>query len=589
VLLGDDADQKSYALLCLVGHVVPDVWTSAAEGALAQAGRVGPYLDYTEAVSGIRGQASVTLRASLVESNLGWADAARATAQQHLSASNYPQAIFSAQTVRQHLRRAYLLGLRSAAPEFRALWEHHGTGPNAGNWGAGLDALVTNGFNAIVPNLLWGGLAHYNSAYLPLSSEYLIYGDQVAACVQAARARGLQVHVWKVNWNLLGAPQSFIDSLRAANRTQVSRYGTNTDWLCPSHPDNFALETNSLLEVVRNYDVDGIHFDYIRYPDGDHCYCTGCRTRFQTQTGLTVANWPADVLAAGSLRTSFLNWRRAQITRLVDAVHAGAKASKPGVKISAAVFPDAPGAYDGVGQDWRLWVTNRLLDFVCPMDYTTDLYRFTNLVTQQLGFVANRIPVYPGIGSYVLESDQTAAQIQATRQLNTGGFILFELSPSAIAGLMPDLRLGVTAPDEPDTDRDLLPDSWELRWFGHLNSKPGEDADQDGLPNSDEYVAGTDPRQPASRVALRIQTMSNALALEFSALATDSPGYQNAARYYRVEYGNSLTTNQWQPLAGFERVMPPLSGSLLASVPLSASTGDEPRWYRLRVWLEQKP
>jgi len=117
--------------------------------------------------------------------------------------------------------------------------------------------------------------------------------------------------------------------LRAANRTQVSRDGLPIDWLCPSHPDNFALETNSMMEVVRNYDVDGIHFDYIRYPDSDYCYCPGCRDRFQSQTGQTVTNWPADVLAAGTLRNGYLDWRRAQITRLVAAVHSGVKALKP--------------------------------------------------------------------------------------------------------------------------------------------------------------------------------------------------------------------------------------------------------------------
>ena len=42
-----------------------------------------------------------------------------------------------------------------------------------------------------------------------------------------------------------------------------------------------ALERDAMLEVATNYDVDGIHFDYIRYPASDHCYCDGCRTRFE--------------------------------------------------------------------------------------------------------------------------------------------------------------------------------------------------------------------------------------------------------------------------------------------------------------------
>ena len=38
---------------------------------------------------------------------------------------------------------------------------------------------------------------------------------------------------------------------------------------------------------ARKYDVDGIHFDYIRYPDGDHCFCAGCRERFGRAAGVT--------------------------------------------------------------------------------------------------------------------------------------------------------------------------------------------------------------------------------------------------------------------------------------------------------------
>jgi len=44
----------------------------------------------------------------------------------------------------------------------------------------------------------------------------------------------------------------------------VDVQGRPTDWLDPAHPANFRLELDSLLEVVRKYDVDGIHFDYIR-------------------------------------------------------------------------------------------------------------------------------------------------------------------------------------------------------------------------------------------------------------------------------------------------------------------------------------
>lgn len=590
ILLGDDADQKAYALLCLVGHFLPDVWPAAAAGVIDAIGRLGPYHNYEEAVAGIRRDAEPTLRAPFVADELAAAAAEREHAVAESAAARYPDAIFAAQAAQARLKQAYYLSLRPVSPEFRAIWEHHATGPFPGDWPAAVEALATNGFTAVFPNMLWGGLAHYDSAFLPHSAEFATYGDQIRACVNAAHARGLQVHVWKVNWNLSGAPQAFIDTLRAAGRTQVSRDGQPIDWLCPSHPDNLALETNSMMEVVRNYDVDGIHFDYIRYPDSRYCYCPGCGSRFQSQTGRTVTNWPADVLATGTLRTAFLDWRRAQITRLVSSIHAGVKAIKPGVKISAAVFPDAASAFDEVGQDWRQWVADGLVDFVCPMDYTTGLNQFTNLVAQQLGYVAGRVPVYPGIGAFILEPDGTLAQLQSTRAAHTGGFILFELGPASPTNLFPALRAGALADDEPDTDNDLLPDSWELHWFDNLGvGGTDTDADGDGLTDREEYILGSDPTRPNAGLAVQTRLVGGSLEISVPGGAVVDPGYRHAERRYRLESTQDYSSaGSWQPVPGLsDHVV--ASGSQTVLFPVSPLPGSAPVFYRVRVWLQQKP
>ena len=124
--------------------------------------------------------------------------------------------------------------------------------------------------------------------------------DQIAQCLTACRKFGLQMHVWKVNWNLGShVPAEFVARLRREQRLQKSSSGKEEPWLCPSNPANQKLEIDSMLEVARNYDVDGIHFDYIRYPDGDHCFCDGCRERFSKSAGVKIQQWPQDVLAEG--------------------------------------------------------------------------------------------------------------------------------------------------------------------------------------------------------------------------------------------------------------------------------------------------
>ena len=131
------------------------------------------------------------------------------------------------------------------------MWNHSGTGAFPGDWQRSAKLLHENGFNMILPNMLWGGVAHYASDVLPRSATFRQYGDQIEQCCAAAKKHGLEVHVWKVNFNLGAAPKDFVETLHRDGRTQMTAKGEPMDWLCPSHPKNQALEKESLLEVAR--------------------------------------------------------------------------------------------------------------------------------------------------------------------------------------------------------------------------------------------------------------------------------------------------------------------------------------------------
>ena len=206
-----------------------------------------------------------------------------------------------------------------------------------------------------------------------------------------------------------------------------------------------------MLEVVRNYDVDGIHFDYIRYPDGDHCFCAGCRERFQHAVAGGLKNWPADVLEGGALRQQWLDWRRSNITTVVKAVSEQARAIKPNIQLSAAVFRYWSTDRDIVGQDWKLWCDKGYLDFVCPMDYTPSNARFEDMVSQRRCNGRARRPVLSGLGRQFISSsrfgaDRAIEEINITRQNNTHGFVIFNYGTNECAELLPKLASGITRP-----------------------------------------------------------------------------------------------------------------------------------------------
>ncbi|UCG59518.1 MAG: family 10 glycosylhydrolase [Phycisphaerales bacterium] len=449
VLLGDDQTKKLQLLLAMIGNIAPELWREAAEGSLLAVGQLGPYNDYESARGRIRELTSDDTRALR---SLESADRLRKQALTLLSEDKFSEAIVTAEKAKGAMLDAYCLAQRPLAGEHRAFWCHSAFGVSGMSWDQAIRLLAENGFTAILPNMLWGGVAYYRSDVLPASPAVEERGDQIALCVAACKKYGIQCHVWKVNFNMGRATDSeFVARMKAEGRTQVQYDGsTNDRWLCPSDPKNQELEIESMLETGRNYDVDGLHFDYIRYPGNEACFCDGCRLRFEKTIGGKIDSWPRDVRNLERLRDKWLDFRRQQITAVVAAVAQRAKQIRSDLKISAAVFRNWPVDRNSVGQDWKLWCDRRYLDFVCPMDYTSSSSQFHRMVENQLAWTG-KVPCYPGIGLTVW-SDSTDVcklieQISITRQLATGGFTIFNYGPTEATRVLPLLGKGMTRSD----------------------------------------------------------------------------------------------------------------------------------------------
>ena len=446
VLLTDDRENKNRLLMSMLGHLLPELWEQSARKKIEGIGVVGPFLSFKEAVDSIRGMPG---RREVTDGHLRRASELRSKAQEFLGAGEFPGALALAGEANTELLHAYCSAQQPAAGEFRAFWCHSAFGVAGVSWDEAVKNLADNGFTAVVPNMLWGGNAYYESSVLPVSPEVGENGDQIAACIAACDKYGLQCHVWKVNWNMSRhAPAAFADRMKREDRIQVSFSGApEPRWLCPSHPENQKLEVESMVEVARKYDVDGIHFDYIRYPGPQHCFCSGCRTRFETATGAKVRNWPGEVRKRPDLRRKWQDFRRSNITAVVKAVHETARKVRPGIKISAAVFRNWQVDRDNVAQDWKLWCEKGYLDFVCPMDYTSSKAQFENMVEQQLEW-SGAVPCYPGIGvSTWRTSDEMwrlIDQINITRRLKTGGFIIFNYGFREAKEIVPLCGEGIT-------------------------------------------------------------------------------------------------------------------------------------------------
>ena len=436
-------------VLAMAGALVPEIWQQAAQTSLDRIGRIASFANYAEAVQQISQTGGTDPR---VKSALSATETLRESAKKLAGKGKYTESIEAAEDASRQILTAYCLAQKSLPGEFRAFWCHSALGVPGMSWDEAVHRLADNGFTAIFPNMLSGGAAFYPSKVLPVAKAVTEQGDQIRQCLAACRKYGIQIHVWKVNWNLgFATPKEFVDQMRAEGRQQVragKSEGKEETWLCPSHPKNQKLEIDSMLELVRDYDLDGIHFDYIRYPGPDYCFCDGCKQRFEKSCGTALKNWPGDVQKTGPLYQPWLDWRRSNITTVVKAVSEQARALKPNIKISAAVFRIWSVDRDGVGQDWKVWCDKGYLDFVCPMDYTPSKTIFENMVSQQVKW-AGRVPCYPGLGvsssSSRFGADRAIEEIEITRRYKTGGFVIFNYGMAESTQLLPMLNLGITA------------------------------------------------------------------------------------------------------------------------------------------------
>jgi uncharacterized lipoprotein YddW (UPF0748 family) len=299
-------------------------------------------------------------------------------------------------------------------------------------------------------NVAGAGFAYYQSKVLPQSSVLQDYGDQLAACVQAAHAKGLRVHAWLLCFSTERATSERLEIFEQRGWLLDLPGSKSSQWMDPAVPEVRDYLVKAVQEMAVNYDVDGIHLDFVRYPDFNSSLSEISRKRFEQESGLRVASWPADVKPGGVRHTQFAGWRVNHISRFVNSARRTLKRDAPGKLLTAAVFGKYPSCLAAVAQDWESWLNINMVDYVTPMNYTENLESFNGWLNEQSRNRSQRLRVVPGIGVTANESRLNPAevidQINAVRQSGCPGFALFDLDTTLRQEILPVLRMGITAP-----------------------------------------------------------------------------------------------------------------------------------------------
>ncbi len=315
-------------------------------------------------------------------------------------------------------------------------WITKDAGTSIDNWKQQFSAMKSAGIDAILPEIYNSFRASYGSRHLPVQEPWL------EKILPVAKAEGLEVHAWmwtmpcNVDEIIKRHPEWYVVNRLGESSVAKPAYVDFYKFLCPSRPEVWEFLQRTVNELSQYNDLDGIHLDYIRYPDVilpvklqpryhiiqdreypqyDYCYCDVCRHDFKEATGrdpMTLSDPASD--------KEWNQFRYDRITHIVDDVLAPIARAR-GKKVTAAVFPN----WKNVRQQWLLWN----LDGAMPMLYAGFYDKGVNWIEAQTSdevkALHGRTPLYSGLAVTQLEGSDFVEAIMASYKGGSNGVSLF--------------------------------------------------------------------------------------------------------------------------------------------------------------------
>lgn len=285
------------------------------------------------------------------------------------------------------------------------------------------DRFARMGINTVFFQVRGAGDAFYKSSYEPWS--YVLGGtlgqdpgwDPLKTAVAEGHKRGLEVHAWV---NVFTA-WPVTEEGNAPIRTEPEHpFLAHPDWIavdCEGKAmaikksdtrDNYAFFSPTkkevrdhvrkvIDEIVGKYRVDGVHLDYVRFPDSSYSYDAESKVAY----------------LKANLRDSltFKQWRTNQLTELVGEISRSIDRVRPGTVLSAAVWQLIDSGRTGYYQDGVAWVRKGYVDFLVPMFYTLREDDYTERLQTYADSVGAE-NVVAGIGAYLDGFDEAMLESQ---------------------------------------------------------------------------------------------------------------------------------------------------------------------------------
>lgn len=293
--------------------------------------------------------------------------------------------------------------------------------------------LAQLNFNTIYPVVWNSGYALYPSATArrngiqPFVRKGLQGQDIIADLTAQAHRHGLLVIPW-FEFGFMTPPSSelalnhpdWLTQRRDGNQTWIGAAG-EVVWLNPFHPEVQRFITDLVLEVVTQYDVDGIQFDDHTSLPHEFGYDKYTVALYKQETNQDPPADPRDPV--------WLRWRADKITAFVAQLNQAVKERKPNAIFSISPNPYST-AYNSYLQDWLAWVHLDMVDELIVQVYRPDLQSFTaQLDRPELQEVRQLIPtgigILTGIKNRLVPMQLIQAKVRAARDRGLGVSFFF--------------------------------------------------------------------------------------------------------------------------------------------------------------------
>jgi len=267
--------------------------------------------------------------------------------------------------------------------------------------------------------------------------------DPLQFLVAEAHKRGILVHAWFNPYRAYHpAARTIADDHISKLRPEMVRTYGRYQWIDPTEPSGQAHSVKVITDVVRRYDVDGVHFDDYFYPYAEKD-AAGNKIDFPDEK-----NWNEYLRTVpAAKRLGRDNWRRANVNRFIETVGREVKRIKPQIVYGISPFgiwqpvPEQGiagfNAYAELFADARKWLQDGTVDYLSPQLYWETArpgLSFPVLLDWWRSQNTKQRFVWPGVAAYRIGStptfnaDEIAGQIRVTRRFaETSGAIFFSL------------------------------------------------------------------------------------------------------------------------------------------------------------------